>query len=114
LGTTDAVVTSVDRFRNHYSQVPGDRGLSHDWQAKARIWIDDDARKQRGKSNDGVAPLCATIATDAHWDCVLKTYAMTGHWTRDVTNFGPDPTSPACRAPRHLLVKHGLTTKDAA
>jgi hypothetical protein len=39
---------------------------------------------------------------------LLSTYAKTGHWTRYIEAFGPDPISAACRAPKHLLVKHGL------
>jgi hypothetical protein len=115
LGTVAAVTASVDRFRNHYSQIAGERGLSRDWQARARNWIDDDARKQRGNANGGATvPLITPVSTDEHWDGILKTYAQTGHWTRDVRAFGPEPTSPACRAPRHLLVKHGLLTEESA
>lgn len=39
------------------------------------------------------------------WDNVLTFYKRTKVWTRDV---GPDPESPACRAPVELLEKHGL------
>jgi hypothetical protein len=52
--------------------------------------------------------------TDEHWNGVLSIYAKTGYWTRYIEVFGPDPTSAACRAPRHLLVKHGLVTERAA
>jgi hypothetical protein len=115
LGTVDAVTASLDRFRNHYGQVAGDRGLSRDWQAKARNWIDDDARKQRVNAvGEAGTTLNASPAADAHWDGILKTYVMTGYWTRDVGSFGPEPTSPACRAPRHLLVKHGLAAAESA
>jgi hypothetical protein len=112
LGTVSAVGVSIERFRNHYSQVAGDRGLSRDWQAKARNWIDDDARKQRSSGSSIASVACG--ATDDHWDGILKTYAQTGYWTRDVGTFGSEPASPACRAPRHLLVKHGLATTERA
>jgi hypothetical protein len=114
LGTSDAVLASVDRFRNHYGQVPGDRGLSHDWQAKARNWIDEDVRNHRGKPTTSAVPLGAGGTSDARWDGILKMYAATGHWTRHVGVFGPNPTSPGCRAPKHLLIKHGLATENAA
>jgi hypothetical protein len=42
-----------------------------------------------------------------NWDNVLAFYKRTKVWTRDV---GPDPDSPACRAPAELLEKYGLRT----
>jgi hypothetical protein len=41
------------------------------------------------------------------WDNVLTFYKQTKIWMRDV---GPDPDSPACRAPPDLLEKYGLRT----
>jgi hypothetical protein len=123
LGNAEAVRASVDRFKNHYSQVAGDRGLSRDWQAKARNWLDDDARKQGGIAAGGIIGAANRLrdkigsfdaGPDEQWDSVLKTYAATRHWTRDVQRFGPEPTSSECRAPRHLLVKHGLATAESA
>lgn len=43
--------------------------------------------------------------TEAEWNSTIAFYARTGRWTRE---FGPDPMSPACRAPRHLLKKHDI------
>jgi hypothetical protein len=104
LGSVEAVSASMERFRNHYRQVAGDKGLSLDWQSKALNWIDDDARR-RGSST---ADVPAVTIDEGHWDSILRLYAKTRHWTRHVAMFGPDPTSPRCRAPRHLLVKYGL------
>jgi hypothetical protein len=42
-----------------------------------------------------------TIEVD--WDAAAQLYAKTGRWPRD---HGPDPTSPACQCPPHLLEKH--------
>jgi hypothetical protein len=41
------------------------------------------------------------------WEQVLSVYRRTGHWSRWA---GPDPDSPACRAPAQLLEKYGVRT----
>jgi hypothetical protein len=41
------------------------------------------------------------------WDAVLSTFQRTKHWSRWA---GPDPESPACRAPPELLAKYGLSS----
>jgi hypothetical protein len=105
------------RFVNHYRQVTGDRSKSRDWQAKARNWIDDDANKAApDKSVVGAAKrLQGNLAlSDRHWDGILSTYVNTGHWTRHVDQCGSEPPSPDCRAPRHLLIKHGIIKENAA
>jgi hypothetical protein len=51
-------------------------------------------------------PSSATQA-DMDWDAVLSMYKKTGHWSRFA---GPDPDSPACRAPPALLTKYGIRT----
>lgn len=125
LGDVDAVDRSLARFVNHYRQLAGDRALSCDWSARARNWIDDDVKRAPpdksviGAANrllDKVASFspAPSAVTDEHWNGVLSTYAKTKHWTRYTEVFGPDPTSAACRAPAHLLVKHGLATDGAA
>jgi hypothetical protein len=125
LGSNEAVDRAMSRFVNHYRQVTGDRSKSRDWQAKARNWIDDDANKQQpDKSVVGAAKrlqekLASFSArpeavTDVHWDSVLSTYAKTGHWTRFVDQFGSAPSSPECRVPQRLLIKHGIIKEAAA
>ncbi|MGY4572598.1 helix-turn-helix domain-containing protein [Bradyrhizobium sp. USDA 3256] len=121
LGSVDAVDRSVFRLINNSR----DKGtLSRDWQAKARNWIDRDAA-DRSSDRSVIAAadrLQAKIKsfdegsseTEKAWSDVLSRYAKTGEWTRHVHQFGPDPSSPACRAPRHLLIKHGITREDAA
>jgi hypothetical protein len=44
-------------------------------------------------------------ATELDWDQVLTSYKKFGHWSPQA---GPDPDSPACRAPREMLEKYGL------
>ncbi|MBR1277469.1 hypothetical protein [Bradyrhizobium sp. AUGA SZCCT0283] len=112
LGSAEAIAASMDRFRNHNRQVAGNHGLSRDWQAKARLWIDDDVRR-RGAT---AAPMPARndAPSEANWDQVLAFYAKTGIWTRHVDTYGFEPGSPACRAPRELLKKHGLAASAGA
>jgi hypothetical protein len=121
LGSNEAVNRSVSRFVNHYRQVTGDRSKSRDWQAKARLWIDDDANKAAPDKSvaaaakrlqDNLANLDAL--SDKNWDGILSTYVNTGHWTRHVAQCGSEPPSPDCRAPRHLLIKHGVIKENAA
>lgn len=127
LGSHDAVEHSMFRFTNHYRQAAGSRGLSTDWMAKARLWIDDDDAKQRpDKSVIAAADrLAARIAsfdalpaapslTHDQWDKMLASYVRTGRWTRHVDQCGSEPPSPDCRAPRHLLIRHGLLKETAA
>jgi len=45
------------------------------------------------------------VPTEADWDRELGFYAKTGRWSQGM---GPDPMSPACKAPRHLYEKHGI------
>lgn len=113
LGSSEAVYHSMFRFTNHYRQAAGSRGLSTDWMAKARLWIDDDAAKQ----GPGKSVVCASTApslTHDQWDALLASYVRTGRWTRHVDQCGSEPPSPDCRAPRHLLIKHGILKEDAA
>ncbi|MGX1417436.1 helix-turn-helix domain-containing protein [Bradyrhizobium elkanii] len=109
LGSVDAVDRSVFRLVNHSR----DKGtLSQNWQAKARNWIDRDAVDR--PPDRPVIVDKGSADTDKAWNDILLTYVRTGNWTRHVDQFGPDPSSPACRAPRHLLIKHGIIREDAA
>ncbi|MGY3605141.1 MULTISPECIES: hypothetical protein [unclassified Bradyrhizobium] len=122
LDSDDAVRRSIDRFVNHYRQVDGPQAMSRDWQAKARNWVDEDARKlgdprsRRGSLIDAIDRELAALdgssrsIADSEWDDVLSTYIKFGRWTRYVSRFGPAPESPDCRAPQHLLKKHGLAS----
>jgi hypothetical protein len=125
LGSVDAIDRSLTRFFNHFRQVVGDRELSRDWQARARNWIDDDASKATpDKSVVGAAKrlhekvagfdALPSAVTDEHWDAVLTTYVENDYWTRHIDQFGPDPSSPGCRVPQRLLVKHGIVKEIAA
>jgi hypothetical protein len=107
------VVRSVRRFVDNAR----DKGsVSCDWMAKARMWIDSDGDQSRTRphaavdaNRDDARPVTSDAApSEKEWNDVLATYVKARYWTRHVNVFGPDPSSPGCRAPIHLLVKHGL------
>ncbi|GMO40925.1 hypothetical protein [Bradyrhizobium sp. TM233] len=109
LGSTDAVTASLSRFRDHH-RAKGTTSL--DWQATARLWIGDDFRSRRyhAKPTPEGRP---EGPSETAWRAVLSTLVKTGRWTIYVTEFGPDPSSPNCRAPRHLLEEYGLARAAA-
>ena len=49
--------------------------------------------------------------TPINWENVVSFYARTRRWSRDA---GPDPESPACRAPPEVLRKHGIQPLGAS
>jgi hypothetical protein len=125
LGSNDAVDRSVERFRNHYRQVTGKAATSRDWDARVHNWIDDDAQKRTSsisvvgasKRLQEKSPSFDTrpdMIADARWELILSTYAKVGFWTNHVSEFGPPPTSPGCRVPRRLLIRHGIIKESAA
>ena len=119
LGSNEAVERSVSRFKNHFRQVEGRTAKSRDWDARARNWIDDDASKQQpDKSVVSAAKRlhekilsfdAGPEPTDGDWESVLSNFVKFRRWTRHVDQFGPDPSSPECRAPKHLLIKYGVS-----
>jgi hypothetical protein len=124
LGSNDAVDRSVERFCNHYAQVSGPKAKSRNWLKKVRIWIDDDA-KRPSQSSGGViaasdrlrarlAAFDAPALDDDAWNGLLSTFVRTGIWTRHTDQCGSAPPSPYCRAPRHLLERHGISLETAA
>lgn len=130
LGHADAVYASMFRFTNHYRQVAGSKGLSADWMAKARLWIDDDARKAAKESADdksvvgaakrlseriksfNTGPSDVVLSTD-EWRKALTLFRRTGTWSKYVDVYGSAPPSPDCKAPRHLLIEFGLAEAAA-
>ncbi|MBB4375614.1 hypothetical protein [Bradyrhizobium sp. SBR1B] len=108
LGSADAVTRSLSRFRDHHRS----KGTFRcDWQAAARLWIDDDMRG--GRRAPGPAAKPRKSPDDHAWDQVLTSFKSTGNWTKYVDEFGPDPSSPACRVPEHMLLKYGLAKAAA-
>jgi hypothetical protein len=127
LGSNDAVDRSMSRFVDHYRQVIGKHATSRDWQAKARLWIDDDATKAAARSDKSVVGAAKRleqklasfdarpqVLTDEHFEVLLTDYAKFGRWTRHVGHFGSEPLSPGCIVPRHLLIKYGHIKESAA
>ncbi|PPQ20543.1 hypothetical protein CV770_03980 [Bradyrhizobium sp. AC87j1] len=110
LGGDDAVTASLSRFRDHHRA----KGTtSCDWQATARLWIGDDARSGRHRAASRESRRPDGWPTEAAWRDVLKRYKREGQWTKHFAEFGPDPESPKCRAPSHLLAEFGLAGSAA-
>ncbi|MGJ5152782.1 helix-turn-helix domain-containing protein [Bradyrhizobium sp. HKCCYLR1023] len=113
LGSVERVKRSVERFVDHFRH---SGQLGHDWMARARRWINEDAERRDpgGRPRSDTRSACSASATsveppnEAAWEHVIRTYVKCGLWTRHVSAFGPDPSSPACRAPLHLLEQYGL------
>ena len=83
------------KFCNHAKQT--DRRCA-EWEPAEETWMIG-AAERLGKSPQGETP------AQIDWEVVLSTFKLTGHWSRYA---GPDPGSPACRAPPQFLEKHGL------
>lgn len=79
--------------------------LSQDWSATfylfAKRWKERAARTAP-RLELSKAPATSPL-TETDWNGACKLYAATGRWSHQ---FGPDPTSPACRCPPAILEKH--------
>jgi putative SOS response-associated peptidase YedK len=79
-------MSASERFCNHNRQLPGERGLSCDWNARFRLWADEDAgRPPRQQAHSRTLAPVAIDVPEAHWDQVLKTFAAirntnSPHW----------------------------------
>jgi hypothetical protein len=89
--------------------------LSQDWNATfylfAKQWKRRADRASPARVELSKAPSSTNqfVPTERDWESTVKIYAQTGRWSHQ---FGPDPLSPACRCPPHLLRKH-LPNPDA-
>jgi hypothetical protein len=98
LGLSSAEITREHtKFCNHAKQT--DRRCA-EWVPAEETWMIG-AAERLGKS----PAVSGNAAPD--WNVVIELYKRTGHWSRWA---GPDPESPACKAPPDLLEKHGLRT----
>ncbi len=66
----------------------------------AVTWLNQKRFEDYAKAEDAEPNL------EKFWDDVLTSYKKFGIWSRWA---GPEPQSPACKCPRELLEKHGLT-----
>lgn len=128
LGSADAVYASMFKFENHHRS-KGNRFV--DWMARARLWIEDDARDAEKAIADDksvvtaakrlseklssfdAGPSAVVLSTD-EWRKALTLFQRTGTWSKYVDVYGSAPPSPDCKAPRHLLIEFGLLREDAA
>jgi hypothetical protein len=110
-GMTDAdIENEVLRFHALNAQ----RGtFSHNWAKTWTLWCAE--FKRRAEKEAAKAPPrvevsksganAAFVPTEKNWDFTAKMYANTGRWSHQ---FGPEPTSPACRCPKDILIKYGI------
>jgi hypothetical protein len=127
LGSVDAVYASMFKFTNHHRST-GSRFA--DWTARARLWIEDDARKAEKAIADDKSvvaaakrlseklqsfdarPSAVVLSTD-EWRKAITLFQRTGAWSKYVDVYGSAPPSPDCKAPRHLLLEFGLAEAAA-
>jgi hypothetical protein len=98
------------KFRDHWKQQPGAKGLSLDWDAAWRIWIrraEDYAGRQKPANGAAAGP----VDKELFWNHVCTSFKKFGKWHHDA---GPDPDSPACKCPREILEKHELLRRASA
>jgi hypothetical protein len=94
LGWTDAQIDSeAANFRDYWIAKPGSGGC--------RKWVRSSKVKPAGVS----ATPSSTPPANIDWRSVVTMYKRSGVWSRWA---GPDPDSPACKAPPELLREFGL------
>ena len=102
-------VFELRKFRDHCRQLPGSKGLSADWNARWRMWMDrgqEHLNRQKPVSAAAAAPVDKTL----FWEQACTTFKKFNRWHIDA---GPDPDSPACKCPPEILQKHGLGSRAA-
>jgi hypothetical protein len=104
LGWSDSQIDSeIENFRDYWIAKPGAGGCKLDWPATWRKWVRSSKVKPAGTS----ATVMPTFSTPAgiDWRNVVTFYKKSGIWSKWA---GPDPNSPACKAPPELLREFGL------
>jgi hypothetical protein len=92
--------------------------LSRDWNATFRLFCkrwkehrDKKATPRVGATKQSNPVNSALYTpTEADWDSAVKFFAKTGRWSMQ---FGPEPSSRACRCPKHILEKHNIDPDTA-
>lgn len=74
-------------------------------QSHTQSYKKDSAGARETSLNGSHAPALADF-TDKAWEQIIDSYKRFGKWHHLA---GPEPPSPSCRCPKHLLAKHGLT-----
>ena len=74
----------------------------------------DRAVREAHAASSSAAPAPADIDPDKVWRDHLRRFKQTGCWTMYTNEYGPDPTSPGCKAPAHLLEEFGLARPAAS
>ena len=74
---------------------------------QALTWLN----QQRFQDHAAAAFDASSSSEVLDWDSVVSFYKKTGIWSRHA---GSDPSSPACKAPRELLEKYGITAPSSS
>lgn len=100
------VETEVQRFHALNAQ----RGtFSQNWNKTWTLWCAEFKRRKDKEAATKAPPRVEVskgspfVPTDKQWDGAAKLYAQNGRWHID---YGPEPTSPACRCPPDILEKY--------
>lgn len=91
------------KFCDHWKQQPGGKGLSLDWDAAWRIWVQRAIDYNASKTN---AAAIEAFDPDLAWHQACKSWIGFGKWPAGLL---PDPQSPACKCPREILGKYGIS-----
>lgn len=85
--------------------------LSQNWSATfylfCKRWQEHKAKQAAPRVQVSRSPPSKTVTdlSEQDWDGIVKLYAKGAQWSR---HGGPDPTSPACKAPREILERYGI------
>lgn len=84
-----------------------DGAFSNDWDASFAVWIEREIqfREKRAQATKAKAPPRIEVNVSENWDAACDQWVKLGRWPR---NHGPDPSSPACRAPPDVRAAHGI------
>ena len=95
--------TEAANFRDYWTAKPGSGGCKLDWPATWRQWVRNSRTKPAGISSTAMPAFSTPV--DIDWKNVISFYKKSGIWSKWA---GPDPDSPACKAPPELLREFGL------
>jgi hypothetical protein len=106
----DRTKSELLKFRDHWKQQAGSKGVKLDWDAAWRNWIRR-AEEFYEKSDPPAIPEKASLApTQMDWEKACAFFKANGKWFRD---YGPEPGLTGCRCPPEILERHGLQRRQA-
>lgn len=102
LAGSDEWAGELEKFKAHYA---ANGKWSRDWLATWLLWCSR-WHDYRQKNAARTAPPRVELSAAVDWEAAVKSWKRFGRWARGI---GPDPESPACRAPPEILAAHGIT-----